>query len=143
MLICLNKTMTHEQIIQSACDYAIEILKINLRNIIAENELRFRPMNRKNNRVNTKRGFVIGRTNLKTGLITIDIWTPKFRKPKKIASILRILAHEVAHHQKPPYRQRYRGRIITRQHFPIFYRQVNRNILKLKKDKILEKFFKE
>ena len=135
--------MTHEQISQTACEHAIEILKISLRNIIAENELRFRPMNRKNNRVNTKRGFVIGRTNLKTGLITIDIWTPKFRKPKKIASILRILAHEVAHHQKPPYRQRYRGRIITRQHFPIFYRQVNRNILKLKKDKILEKFFKK
>ena len=139
----MHSAETHEQIIQSACDHAIEILKINLRNIIAENKLRFRPMNRKNNRVNTKRGFVIGRTNLKTGLITIDIWTPKFRKPKKIASILRILAHEIAHHQKPPYRQRYRGRIITRQHFPIFYRQVNRNILKLKKDQILEKFFKK
>lgn len=125
--------MTHEQIAQAACDRALAALNIK--------NLRFRPMIRKNNRVNTRRGYVIGRTNLKTGLITIDILTPKFRKPKKISSILRTLAHEAAHHQKPPYRQRHRGRIIARQHYPIFYRQVNRNILKLKKDKILSELF--
>jgi hypothetical protein len=125
--------MIHEQIAQAACDRALAALNIK--------NLRFRPMIRKNNRVNTKRGYVIGRTNLKTGLITIDILTPKFRKPKKISSILRTLAHEAAHHQKPPYRQRHKGRIIVRQHYPIFYRQVNRNILKLKKDKILSEYF--
>ncbi|MBU4257453.1 hypothetical protein KJ586_00945 [Patescibacteria group bacterium] len=125
--------MNHEQIAQAACDRALAALNIK--------NLRFRPMKRKNNRVNTRRGYVIGRTNLKTGLITIDIFTPKFRKPKKISSILRTLAHEAAHHQKPPYRQRHRGRIIARQHYPIFYRQVNRNILKLKKDKILSEYF--
>ena len=137
----MDITETHEQIIQTACDHAIEILKIRYCNIIWAKNLRFRPMQRKNNRVNTKHGYVIARTNLKTGLITIDILTPKKREPKKISSILRSLAHEIAHHQKPPYRQRYKGRIITRQHFPIFYRQVNRNILKLKKDKILSKYF--
>lgn len=125
--------MTHEQIARAACDRALAALNIK--------NLRFRPMIRKNNRVNTRRGYVIGRTNLKTGLITIDIFTPKFRKPKKISSILRTLAHEAAHHQKPPYRQRHKGRIIARQHYPIFYRQVNRNILKLKKDKILSEYF--
>ncbi len=125
--------MTHEQIAQAACDRALAALNIK--------NLRFRPMIRKNNRVNTRRGYVIGRTNLKTGLITIDILTPKFRKPKKISSILRTLAHEAAHHQKPPYRQRHRGRIIARQHYPIFYRQVNRNISKFKKDKVLSEYF--
>jgi hypothetical protein len=88
-------------------------------------------------RVKSKRGFVVGRTNLKTGLITIDIYTPKLQKKKKISSILRILCHEVAHHQKRPYRQRYRGHIITRSHFPIFYRQVTRNIMKLRKAGIM------
>lgn len=103
--------------------------------------LHFLPMRRRDDRVNTKRGYSIGRTNLRTGLITIDIFTPKFRKSKAMASILRTLAHEVAHHQKPPYRSRFRGRIINRCHYPVFYRQVTRNIKKLKKDKILSQYF--
>ncbi|MDP2708758.1 MAG: hypothetical protein Q8O93_01740 [bacterium] len=118
---------------QTACERALVALGLA--------KLRFRPMRRQDDRVNTKRGFVIGRTSLKTGLVTVDIFTPKFRKPKKISSILCILAHEAAHHQKPPFRSRFKGRVITRIHYPIFYRQVTRNIKKLKKDKILERYF--
>lgn len=117
--------MNHEKECQLICEKALEILDYKF--------LHFQPMRRQNDHVNTKRGFVIGRTNLKTGLISIDIWTPKERRPKKISSILRTLCHEAAHHQKKPYRQRYRGRIINRMHYPIFYRQVQRNINKLKK----------
>lgn len=123
-----------DQKVQNICDQAL--------NIIGLNRLRFRPMRRKDNHVNTKRGFVIGRTNLKTGLITIDIWTPKLRKPKKISSILRTLAHEAAHHQKPPYRSRFNGRIIRRSHYSIFYRQVTRNIKKLKQSEMLGQYFR-
>lgn len=119
--------------VQEICDYALKIIGIA--------GLTFRPMRCQTDRVNTKRGFVIGRTSLKTGLITIDIFTPNFRKPKKISSILRTLAHEAAHHQKPPYRSRFMGRIINRCHYPIFYRQVTRNIKKFKKDKILGEYF--
>jgi len=122
-----------EQKVQNLCNHALSLIDIN--------KLRFRPMRRKDDQVNTKRGFIIGRTNLKTGLITIDIFTPKFRKPKKISSVLRTLAHEAAHHQKMPYRSRFKGRIITRIHYPIFYRQVTRNINKFKKDKILGEYF--
>ena len=121
--------------VQDICDYGLEVIGLS--------GLRFRPMCRRNDRVNDKRGFVIGRTNLKTGLITIDIFTPKFRKPKKISSILTTLAHEAAHHQKPPYRSRFMGRIINRCHYPVFYRQVTRNINKLKRDKALEAYFKQ
>lgn len=122
-----------EQKVQAVCDYALKVIGLY--------KLSFRPMRLQEDRVNTKRGFVIGRTNLKTGLITVDIFTPKFRKPKAIASVIRTLAHEVAHHQKPPYRSRFKGRIINRCHYPIFYRQVMRNIKKLKKDKILNQYF--
>lgn len=125
--------MEFEQEVQNVCDQALNLFGIN--------RLKFRPMRRQNDHVNTKRGFVIGRTSLKTGLITIDIFTPKFRKSKKISSILRTLSHEAAHHQKPPYRSRFNGRIINRMHYPIFYRQVIRNINKLKRDKILRKYF--
>jgi len=124
--------MVHEKLVQLVCERALKT--------ITRKKLKFRPMQRRT-RVNTKRGFVIGRTSLKTGLITIDIWTPKKREPKKISSILRVLCHEAAHHQKKPYHQRYKGRWIIRQHYPGFYRQVAKNIEKLKKDKTIGKYF--
>lgn len=92
--------------------------------------------------LNLKKSYVTAYTNLKTKIVTIDIYTPKFRRPKAMNSILRILIHEITHHQKPPFRQRWQGRIITRQHYPAFYRQVNKNIDKIKKDKILKEYFK-
>ena len=123
----------YEQEIQQICDYAIEILKVK--------NIKFRPM-RRTSAVNPRR-YVLGRTNLKTGLITIDILTARKRKPKKIASILKILAHEIAHHQKKPFRQRFRGYLINRQHYPEFYTQVKRNILIFREDKILSKYFEK
>ena len=121
--------MSHEETVCNKCNEALKIFGFD--------NLHFQIMRQQNDHVNTKRGFVIGRTNLRTGLISIDIWTPKERRPKKLSSIMRTLCHEVAHHQKKPYRQRYRGRIINRIHYPIFYRQVQRNINKLKKKNIL------
>jgi len=126
--------MNFEIEVQEICNSALKVLR-------AGENVKFRPMKRKDNRVNTKRGFVIGRTNLRTGLITIDIYTPKKREPKKISSILRTLCHEVAHHQKMPFKQRHRGRWIIRQHYPEFYEQVKKNIEKLSKDKGYEKYF--
>lgn len=117
--------MEHIVEVQKVCEQALALL--------GETKLKFRPMRRQKS-INTKRSFVIGRTNLKTGLITIDIFTPKRREPKKMASILRVLCHEAAHHQKKPFRELFRGRLIVRQHFPKFYKQVNNNINILKKD---------
>jgi len=100
----------------------------------------FRVMNRQAP-VNTARNFKVGYTNLKTKVIALDILTPKRRQPKSINSILRILAHEIAHHQKKPYKQFYKGKIITRSHYPAFYKQVNKNIAKFKKDRELGVYF--
>ena len=127
--------MGHKEIVQSICQRALRVLKAG--------RLHFRPMKKRGYLTLSGRGnYILGRTNLKSGLITIDIFTPKLRKPKKISSILRILCHEIAHHQKPPFRQRYKGRFIIRQHYPDFYKQVNKNILKLKRDKVLGEYFK-
>jgi hypothetical protein len=125
-------------------DYSIEVQKVcdKAIGLLGAENLVFRPMKRQKS-VNTKKSYVIGRTSLKTGLVTIDIFTPKKREPKKMASILRVLCHEVAHHQKKPYRELFRGRLIIRQHFPKFYEQVNRNIEILKKDKDLNPYFME
>lgn len=91
--------------------------------------------------VNTKKTYSVGKASIAKKIITLDIYTPKFRKPKSVNGILRVIAHEVAHYQKLPYYQKYRGRLIIRQHYPAFYRQINRNIEKIKKDKELGEYF--
>jgi hypothetical protein len=122
---------TQEEVIQTLFPHICKILKVE--------GLHFRPM-RRIREINTKKSYVVGRINLKTKTITLDLYTAKKREPKKIASILRVLAHEIAHIQKPPYYQRYRGRLIVRQHYPRFYKQVNRNIADIKKDEMTKGF---
>jgi len=124
--------MDFEKTVQDVCERALKIFGVR--------GLRFRPM-RRVAKINPKKGYVIGRTSLKTGLITIDIFTPLKREEKKISSILRTLSHEAAHHQKRPFRQIYKRHLINRQHFPEFYKQVEKNITLLKEDKILGQFF--
>ena len=124
----------HEQKVLEVFDRLAAVLKM------PKLKLRFMNQNRK---VNTKGSYTEGHASLSKRVITVDIYTPKFRKPKSINSIIRVLAHEIAHYQKPPYRQRYRGHLITRQHYPAFYRQVTKNINKIKRDKILKEYFRQ
>lgn len=109
--------------------------------ILAHPELQLRFIKRQGSK-NTKR-FVKGYINLRTKVIGLDICTPKRLKPKSPNGLIRTICHEVAHLQKPPFRQRFRGHIITRQHFPVFYRQVTRNINKIKKDSLLRSYFQQ
>jgi len=127
----------HEQLISELFSRTCEIFKLK--------GFTIKPMQRvvdANGRgvLNLKKSYTLAHTNLKKKTITIDIYTPRHRQPKSIKSILNILAHEIAHHQKPPYLQRYRGKIITRQHYPAFYTQVNKNIAKMRKDKVISQY---
>ncbi|MDD3190345.1 MAG: hypothetical protein PHI66_01480 [Candidatus Pacebacteria bacterium] len=90
------------------------------------------------------RSYKLGYTNLASKLVVIDIYTQKLKKPKKYSSILAVIAHELAHHQKKPYRQLdlRRRKWINRIHYPEFYQQCNKNIDKFKKDKVLREFYK-
>lgn len=102
--------------------------------------LRLKIMNRQGPVKNTD-GMVLAYAKLDEKTIVLDILTPKRRQPKSINSILRLLAHEIAHYQKPPYRQRYKGKWILRQHYPQFYKQVNKNVEKFKKDRLFCQYF--
>ncbi len=129
--------MSHEQKIQKIFARVSEIFNLK--------DFKFKFMRRQvdeNGRgvVDIKKSYTLAHTNLKNKTITIDIYTPKFRKPKSIKSILNILAHEIAHHQKPPFRQKWRGKTIIRRHYPEFYKQVKKNIIKMKKDELLSNF---
>ena len=97
--------------------------------------LAWKPMRGRKTPVNVARSYSMGYIDLKKGIITLDIYTPRKRQPKSLKSLLYVLAHEITHLQKPPYRQRHKGRWIVRQHYPAFYRQVNRNSKKLLHDK--------
>jgi len=123
----------HNQEMELIFNRACEVLKLR--------DFSFRTMQRGEPVKDLKRRFVLGHTSFKTKTVTVDIYTAKKRQSKKISAILAVIAHELAHHQKPPYRQRWRGRIINRIHFPQFYRQVNRNVAKFKKDKVLGEYY--
>lgn len=131
--------MTHEQKVQQIFFRLIKLFKLNGFNF----KIMRRQINKQGRGVlNLKKSYILAHTNLKNNSITVDIYTPRYRKPKSIKSILNILAHEIAHHQKMPFRQIFKGRIITRQHYPEFYQQVNKNIEKMKMDKVLGEYFK-
>ena len=87
------------------------------------------------------RRYILGYINLGKKLITLDVYTPKTVAPKSFNSMIRTLAHEIAHYQKQPYRQRHKRRWILRQHYPEFYQQVEINLTKIREDKTLNLHF--
>lgn len=106
-------------------------------------DVAWRPM-----RLNAKKGravryFTLGYTDLHKRLVTVDVLTPKKREVKSYGAILRVIAHELAHLQKPPFRQKYRGRWINRIHYPEFYRQVRANVTMFKLDAVLADYMRE
>ena len=124
---------THEDQVQILFDQACQVLK--LKGFVC------RPMRAQSKVLENNKRFSLGRTRLADKEIFIDIYTPRLRKPKSPNGILRIMAHELAHHQKTPYKQWYKGHWIVRAHYPRFYKQVNKNVEKFKKDEVLGRYF--
>ena len=113
---------------------------------VAENgngfkDLKLQIMKRQGSKSNKK--YVLGYINLKTKVIVLDIYTPKTLKPKSLNGLIRTIVHEVAHIQRPPYKQFHRGRWIARIHYPKFYKQVDKNLDRVKKDPILGMHFRK
>ncbi len=123
---------THERICEYIFQRACQVLKLK--------GFTFKPKKAVSTN-SSARSYRLGYTNLRSKVVVIDIYTKKLRKPKKYSSILAVIAHELAHHQKKPYRQFYMFRWINRIHYPEFYKQVKRNIEEFKKDEILKKFY--
>lgn len=123
----------YEELIQLLFIRICEILKL-------KEPIELRTMKRQGSKNN--KHYTAGYIDLRKRLIVLDIYTPKTMKYKSINGLIRVIAHEIAHLQKPPYRQRYKGRWIVRQHYPLFYKQVLRNIEKIKADPILSNHFK-
>jgi hypothetical protein len=133
--------MTNQYSNDKFAEFVQLIFDYVLKEVFKLNDFTFQVMRRRGPVSNPKR-MTLGYIDLRNKKICLDIYTPKKRQPKSINSLLRTIAHEIAHFQKPPYRQRYKGRYITRQHYPAFYKQVTRNIEKIKKDPYLSIYFR-
>lgn len=117
------------------------ILFERIKDILGFKDLSLKIMKRQGSKSN--KNYVLGYINLQKKIIVLDVYTPKTLKPKSLNGLIRTLAHEIAHLQKPPYRERYKGRWIIRQHYPEFYTQVERNIKKIRTDKSLNMHFSD
>lgn len=91
--------------------------------------------------VNPRGGYRLAYINIQTRIVTLDFYTARTRKPKKISAILNVFAHELAHIQKPPFKQFFKGRWINRIHYPEFYAQVKKNVAIYKSYPELKKYF--
>ncbi len=125
----MNKEISFPEYITKVFDYTVK-------HVFGLSDYEFRIINRR-----TENQRILGYINFRKKIIALDIYTAKKRVPKKISSLLRTIAHEIAHIQKPPYRSRYKGHYIIRQHYPAFYRQVKKNLKIIQKDLTLRIFF--
>lgn len=100
-----------------------------------------RPMRRRTRGKGALRSVVYGYTRLDVKLITVDLYTPRTMKPRKMDAILRVIAHELAHHQQPPRLYRQWFRLVRMIHHPAFWTQYKKNVKQLQQDEILKSYF--
>ena len=89
------------------------------------------------------RSFRLGYTNLDAKKITVDLYTPRTMKPRKVDAILRVIAHELAHHADPPRRVRVFFSSAWQSHHPSFWRTYKRFVAALAHDEITGTHFQK
>ena len=100
-----------------------------------------RPLRRRVRGCGKLRSYALGYTKLGEKLVTIDLYTPRTMKTRKIDAILRVICHELAHHQAPPRIVRSWFRAVRVIHHPKFWRQFKKNVELLKRDEMLGPLF--
>lgn len=123
----------HEALVEHLFQRALQVLEMP--------GFELRPMRRRTRGEGRLRSVVYGYTRLDRKLITIDLYTPRTMKARKIDAILRVIAHELAHHQKPPRVYRQWFRLVRMIHHPPFWTQYRRNVASMQKDGILGTYF--
>lgn len=101
-----------------------------------------RPLRRRVRGFGKLRSYRLGYTKLGEKRITVDLYTPRTVQPRKLDAILRVVAHELAHHQSPPRVYRRGFRLFRRSHHPPFWTQYKKNVEKLAADELLGIYFK-
>jgi hypothetical protein len=100
-----------------------------------------RPLRRRVRGVGKLRSLRLGYTRIGEKMITVDLYTPRTMKPRKIDAILRVICHELAHHQSPPRIVRKWFRLTRMIHHPWFWEQYRKNVEALRRDEVLATYF--
>lgn len=100
-----------------------------------------RPLRRRVRGRGKLRSYALGYTKIGEKRITVDLYTPRTMQPRRMDAILRVICHELAHHQAPPRMYRHWFRYVRLIHHPQFWKQYKKNVAVLAGDEILGKFF--
>jgi len=100
-----------------------------------------RPLRRRVRGKGKLRSLALGYTKIGEKLVTIDLYTPRTMKPRQIDAILRVVCHELAHHQAPPRMRRVWFKYVREIHHPEFWGQYKKNVAELIKDEELKVYF--
>ncbi|MEK7116480.1 MAG: hypothetical protein AAB879_03735 [Patescibacteria group bacterium] len=87
------------------------------------------------------RSFRLGYTKMGEKTITVDLYTPRTMKPRKLDAILRVICHELAHHQEPPRIIRRWFHLVRLIHHPKFWTRYRCNVKALQNDHVLGTVF--
>lgn len=101
------------------------------------------PLRRKKRGTGKFTSYRLGYTRLDQQKMTVDLYTPRTMKPRKIDAILRVIAHELAHHASPPQRIRVFMNFSWQHHHPDFWKTYKKFVTRLEKDEILKQYFKK
>lgn len=101
-----------------------------------------RPLRRRVRGTGKLRSYRLGYTKLGEKRITVDLYTPRTVQPRKLDAILRVIAHELAHHQAPPRLMRRGFRLLRMAHHPPFWNQYRKNVTSLASDDMLGPYFR-
>ncbi len=123
----------HEAHVQQLFHRACEVLEMP--------GFELRPLRRRVRGKGKLRSYALGYTKLGQKLITVDLYTPRTMKARQIDAILRVICHELAHHQAPPRLYRSWFRLIRKTHHPHFWKQYKKNVDAVARDQILGQFF--
>ncbi|MFZ2804626.1 MAG: hypothetical protein WA001_05410 [Patescibacteria group bacterium] len=100
-----------------------------------------RPLRRRVRGRGKLRSLALGYTKIGSKVITVDLYTPRTMKPRKTDAILRVICHELAHHQAPPRIIRRWFRQVRMIHHPQFWAQYKQNVAQIGKDDVLRAYF--
>lgn len=100
-----------------------------------------RPLRRRVRGRGKLRSLALGYTKIGSRVITVDLYTPRTMKPRKTDAILRVVCHELAHHQAPPRLKRIWFRWVREIHHPAFWKQFKQNVETLRRDEALGVYF--
>jgi len=109
--------------------------------VLAMPGFELRPLRRRVRGRGKLRSYALGYTKLGSKVVTIDLYTPRTMQPRKIDAILRVICHELAHHQQPPRIYRSWFRFTRKIHHPHFWKQFKENVEVLTKDELLSSYF--